>query len=140
MMATYHLHRPVLAAILSSTIIAAACASTSFASQPPVLTQEQAARLAVFTPKPEFPETMRRQRIRAKGVFALNVDAKTGQVTSIKIERRTGYQVLDVAALNALIKWRFKPHSVTKVHIPVIFAGGVDSIRTTELKKMFPDI
>jgi TonB family protein len=83
---------------------------------------------------------MRRQRVRAKGVFALNVDAKTGQVTSIKIERTRGYQVLDVAALNALIKWRFKPHSVTKVRIPMIFAGGVDSIRTTELKKMFPDI
>ena len=134
------MHRLVLAAISGSTIIAAACANASFAGQTPVLTQEQAARLAVFTPKPEFPEAMRRQRVRAKGVFALNVDAKTGQVTSIKIERRTGYQVLDVAALNALIKWRFKPHSVTKVHIPVLFVGGVDSIRTTELKKMFPDI
>ena len=137
-MAAYHVHRPVLAAILGSTIIAAACASASFASQPPVLTQEQVARLAVFTPKLEFPEAMRRQRVRATGVFVLNVDAKTGQVTSIKIERRTGYQVLDVAALNALIKWRFKPHSVTKVRIPVIFAGGVDSIRTTELKKNVP--
>jgi hypothetical protein len=89
-MAAYHVHRLVFAAISGSTIIAAACASASFAGQPPVLTQEQAARLALLTPKPEFPEPMRRQRVRAKGVFALNVDAKTGQVTSIKIERRNG--------------------------------------------------
>jgi TonB family protein len=139
-MAPNHVHRTVLAAIFGSMVIAAVCVSPSFAAQPAAPAQEQAARLAVFTPKPEFPEALRRQRVRTKGVFALNVDAKTGQVTSIKIERRTGYQVLDVAALNALIKWRFKPHSVTKVRIPVIFAGGVDSIRTTELKKMFPDI
>src|SRR5437016_3834441 len=39
--------------------------------------------------------------------FSLNVNAETGHVTSIKIERRTGYQVLDVAALKALINWRF---------------------------------
>jgi len=77
----------------------------------------------------------RRQRLCGKGVFLLNINAKTGEVTSIKIERRTGYQVLDVAALKALMKWRFKPHSVTKVHIPV-----VDSIRTTVLDEMFPDI
>ena len=96
--------------------------------------------MAVFTPKPEFPEAMRRQRVRAKGVFVLNVDAKTGQVTSIKIERRTGYQALDVAALKALINWRFKPGSVTKVRIPVTFVDGVDSIRTTVLEEMFPDI
>ena len=134
------MHRSVLMAIFGSTIIVAACASVSLAGEPPVLTQEQASRLAVFTPKPEFPDAMRRKRVRAKGVFVLNISFKTGQVTSIKMERRTGYQVLDVAALNALIKWRFKPHSVTKVRIPVTFVGGVDSIRTTELKKMFPDI
>ena len=139
-MAACHVHRPVLTAIFGSTIIAAACASASFASEPPILTQEQAARLAVFTPKPDFPEAMRRKRLSAKGIFVLNINAKTGQVTSIKIERRTGYQLLDVAALNALIKWRFKPNAVTKVRIPVIFVGGVDSIRTTELKKKFPDI
>jgi hypothetical protein len=43
----------------------------------------------------------------------------------------TGYQVLDVAVLNALIKWRFRPQAVTTVRVPVIFVGGVDSIRTT---------
>jgi TonB family protein len=138
-MATYHVHRSVFASIFSSTVIAA-CASVSFATQPPVLTQEQAAGLVVFAPKPEYPQAARRQRLCGKGVFLLNVNAKTGQVTSIKIERRTGHQVLDVAALKTLINWRFKPHSVTKVRIPVIFVDGVNSIRTTVLKDMFPDI
>jgi TonB family protein len=129
----------VLAAIFSSTIIAATCASASFATQPPVVTPEQAARLAVFAPKPQYPEAARLRRQEGKGVFLLNVNAKTGQVTSIKIEKRTGYQLLDVAALKALINWRFKPHSVTKVHVPVTFFLATDTIRTTVIKERFPD-
>ena len=139
-MAPNHVHRTVLAAIFGSMVIAAVCVSPSFAAQPAAPTQEQAAELVVFAPKPEYPQAARRQRLCGKGVFLLNVDVKTGQVRSIKIERRTGYQVLDVAALKALIQWRFKPHSITKVHIPVIFVDGVNSIRTTVLNDMFPDI
>jgi TonB family protein len=138
-MAAYHLHRPVLAALFGLMIIAA-FASASSASPRPHFTQEQLAQVLVFAPKPEYPQAARRQRLCGKGVFLLNVNAKTGQVTSIKVERRTGYQVLDVAALKALIKWRFKPYSITKVHIPVIFVDGVNSIRTTVLNDMFPDI
>jgi TonB family protein len=139
-MAAYHVHRAAFAVILSAAIILAAYPSASFAAQPPVLTWKQAARLAVFTPKPEYPQAARRQRLCGKGVFLLNINAKTGQVTSIKIERRTGYQVLDVAALKALMNWRFHPHCVSNVRIPVIFVSGVDSIRTTVLNEMFPDI
>ena len=133
------MHRPVLTAIFGSTIIAAACATASFATQPPVLTQEQAAGLAVFTPKPQYPEAARLRRQEGKGVFVLNVNAKTGQVTSIKIEKRTGYQLLDVTALKTLVNWRFKPYSVTKVRVPVIFFLAKDTIRTTVIKERFPD-
>ena len=139
-MAAYHVHRPVLAVIFGLMVIAAGCASASFASQPPVLSQKQAAGMVVFAPKPEYPQALRRQRLCGRGVFLLNVSPQTGEVTSIKIEKRTGYQGLDVAALKALIKWRFKPHSVTRVHIPVTFVSGVDSIRKTVLDATFPDI
>src|SRR5436309_1402854 len=98
----------MMAAIFKSMIIAAVWASVSFATQPPVLTQQQAAQFAVFTPKPGYPEAARQQRQMGRGVFLLNVNAKTGQVTSIKIERRTGHKLLDTAALKALINWRFK--------------------------------
>ena len=71
-----------------------------------------------------------------KGIFLLNVNTKTGRVTSIKIEKKTGYDILDVAALEALIKWRFKPNTFARVHVPVLF--GMNSYRTAELHQMCP--
>ena len=124
--------RSLLAAIVS-TLMIAAFSGVSFGAQPPVLTVEQA---AVFTPKPKYPEAARRQRLMGKGIFLLNVNAKTGKVTSIKVEERTGYELLDVAALKTLIKWRFKPNTFTRVHVPVLF--GMNSYRTAELHEMFP--
>jgi TonB family protein len=138
-MAAVYGYRPALTAIFGSTVLAAVCTTASFATEPPVLTQEQAARLAVFAPKPQYPEAARLRRQEGKGVFLLNVNAKTGQVTSIKIEKTTGYQLLDVAALKTLIKWRFKPYSVAKAHVPVTFFLARDSIRTTVIKERFPD-
>ena len=125
--------RSLLAAIVNSMMMIAACLGVSFGAQPPVLTVKQA---ALFTPKPEYPEAARRKRLMGKGIFLLNVNAKTGQVTSIKVEKKTGYDLLDVAALKALIKWRFKPNTFTSVHVPVIF--GMNSYRTAELHQMFP--
>ena len=125
--------RSLLAAIVSSMMMIAACSGVSFGAQPPVLTVGQA---AMFTPKPKYPEAARRQRLMGKGIFLLSVNAKTGQVTSIKVEKRTGYELLDVAALKALIKWRFKPNTFTRVHVPVLF--GLNSYRTAELHQMFP--
>src|SRR5262245_28132967 len=105
-MAAYQVKGSLLAAIVSSMMMIAACSGVSFGAQPPLLTVAQA---AMFTPKPKYPEAARRKRLMGKGIFLLNVNTKTGRVTSIKIERKTGYDLLDVAALEALIKWRFKP-------------------------------
>jgi TonB family protein len=132
-MTAYQMKRSLLAPIVSSVMMIAACSGVSFGAQPLVLTVEQA---AMFTPKPKYPEVARRQRLMGKGIFLLSVNAKTGQVTSIKVEKRTGYELLDVAALKALIKWRFKPNTFTRVHVPVLF--GLNSYRTAELHQMFP--
>ena len=123
----------LMGVIISSIMMIAASSGVSFGAQPPVLTVEQA---AMFTPKPKYPEAARRKRLMGKGIFLLNVNAKTGQVTSITVEKRTGYDLLDVAALQALIKWRFKPNTFTRVHVPVLF--GMNSYRTAELHQMFP--
>jgi TonB family protein len=132
-MTAYQMKRSLLAAIVSSMMMIAACSGVSFGAQPPVLTPAQA---AMFTPKPKYPEAAGRHRLMGKGIFLLNINAKTGQVTSIKVERGTGYELLDVAALKALIKWRFKPNTFTRVHVPVLF--GFSSYRTAELHQMFP--
>src|SRR5919106_585303 len=117
-MTAYRMKRLVLAAIVNSMMMIAASSGVSFGAQPPVLTVEQA---AVFTPKPKYPQAALRKRLMGKGIFLLNVNAKTGKVTSIKVEKRTGYELLDVAALETLIKWRFKPNTFTRVHVPVLF-------------------
>ena len=132
-MTGYQMKRSPLTAIVSSMMMIAGGSGVSFGAQPPVLTVEQA---AMFTPKPKYPEQARRQRLMGKGIFLLNVNAKTGQVTSIKVEQKTGYELLDMAALKALIKWRFKPNTFTRVHVPVLF--GMSSYRTAELHQMFP--
>ncbi len=131
-MTAYQMKRSLLAAIVSSMMMIGG-SGVSFGAQPPVLTVQQA---AMFTPKPRYPEEARRHRLMGKGIFLLNVNPKTGQVTSIKVEKRTGYEFLDMAALKALIKWRFKPNTFTRVHVPVLF--GMSSYRTAELHEMFP--
>ena len=65
----------------------------------------------------------------------MNVNAKTGQVTSIKIEKGTDNELLDVACLKAFITWRFKPNTVTKARVPVTFLIG--GYRKTELEQLF---
>lgn len=135
-MAAYRLGRSVLTAIFRATIIAAACANATFAVEPPILNVKQIQRLAVFAPKPEYPFAARRLHQMGRGVFLLNVNAKTGQVASIKIERGTDNEILDVACLKAFITWRFKPNTVTKARVPVTFL--MRGYRKTELDQLFP--
>ena len=49
------------------------------------------------------------------------VDPETGLVTSVQIEKSTGWGILDASCLKTFKRWRFKPHTVRKLHIPVIF-------------------
>jgi TonB family protein len=59
--------------------------------------------------------------MKGSGVFALNVDPETGLVTSVQIEKSTGWGILDASCLKTFKRWRFKPHTVRKLDIPVIF-------------------
>ena len=87
----------------------------------PTLNVEQIKRVVLFAPKPYYPSRARREYKTGAGVFLLNVDQETGLVASIKIEKTTGLWSLDVSCLKALIRWRFKPHKLTKIHVPVRF-------------------
>jgi TonB family protein len=78
------------------------------------LTPGGAADLLVKERRPDYPIEARRRHMTGAGKFVLYVDSKSGDVTSIKIEKSTGHQILDVACLKALIQWRFKPGTVTK--------------------------
>jgi TonB family protein len=91
------------------------------AANPVLLDAKQAKEIVLYAPKPHYPLRARRDYKTGAGVFIINVDAEKGVVESIKIEQTTGVWSLDVACLKALVQWRFKPHTVSKVRVPVRF-------------------
>jgi len=76
--------------------------------------------------RPDYPREARARHETGSGVFILHVDSKTGEVSSITVQKSTGYKLLDTAALTACIHWRFKSQTVTEVRLPLTFSlnGG----------------
>jgi TonB family protein len=70
---------------------------------------------------PEYPREARAQGLTGKGVAVVKVDPTTGYVTSAWMQKSTGQEVLDNAALRAFRRWRFKPRSITTLEIPIQF-------------------
>jgi TonB family protein len=105
--------------------------------------------LVSYAPSPPYPYAARALRLVGSGVVDLNVDRKSGRVTSARIEKSTGHKILDDAALDGFRKWRFnsqkmeqffgqaarqagKPppdQSMWKIRMPItyVMAGGVFS-------------
>jgi TonB family protein len=61
--------------------------------------------------------------LQGEGVVRLDVERKTGYVTSARMLQSTGHQILDDEAVKTFRAWRFKPGSVSGVRIPVRFMG-----------------
>jgi TonB family protein len=72
--------------------------------------------------RPDYPREARARHEMGTGVFILHIDGKTGQVASISVQKSTGFKLLDAAVLTSCIHWRFKPHTVTDVRIPMTFS------------------
>ena len=92
-----------------------------FGVEAPTLTAEQVKQAVLFAPQPYFPNRARKEYKTGAGVFLLDINAETGLVSSIKIERTTGLWSFDVSCLKTFIRWRFKPDTLAKVHVPVQF-------------------
>ena len=96
---------------------ASVAASPSSPNRPPV----PKAELTVYAPNPEYPPEARQARIAGNGCFRLDF-TKAGRVTQVRVLKSTGSKLLDAAAVQTLLHWRFK--SDLKVHcatLPITF-------------------
>jgi TonB family protein len=107
------LHRALLA------VTAVVIATTPLAASP-IITGKQVARLAVATPKPDYPLAARARHITGSGTFILHIQVRTGLVRYVEVEHSAGSALLDSAAVAALKKWRFKPGT-----LPIIAKMGL---------------
>jgi TonB family protein len=108
--------------MISHDPIVAAAPEKSKASEPRKLSEEKARALAVYAPRPPYPELARAQGITGSGVVRVSVDASSGVVTAAQMQLSTGHKFLDDVALAAFRKWRFRPGTVSHVRIPITFS------------------
>ena len=72
----------------------------------------------VYAPRPIWPAVALQQHLSGRGVYAIGLD--TGIPYDVRVVRSTGHKILDDAAVDALLKWRFR-RVVTGVTIPIEF-------------------
>ena len=106
-----------VAAISKLTVLAAAASSVSLA----LAKTEPSPDEAIVAPRPEYPSAARLQHLTGSGVAVVQVDPRSGQVTSARILDSTGHKILDEAALKAFRQWRFKPGAASEIHIPILY-------------------
>ena len=82
--------------------------------------------LAIRSPQPDYPLKAIELEMVGTGAAVLDVDQRTGVVTSVRMSPSTGHKLLDDAAMNAFRQWLFKPGAVKQIKIPVHYAklGG----------------
>ena len=103
-------------AILKLIVLAGAASFASVA-----LAQDEPSTEAIVAPPPEYPSAARSQHLTGSGVAVVQVDPRSGQVTSARILDSTGHKILDDAALKAFRQWRSKPGASSEVHIPISY-------------------
>lgn len=78
-------------------------------------------RYVTYAPYPDFPMAAVRRGAHGTGVFLLKINSKTGLVEEVKVLKRVGDGGLTAEAVWALLKWRFRPGTVTSVKVPISF-------------------
>jgi TonB family protein len=77
--------------------------------------------MVAYAPRPVYPYEARRQRVTGSGVALLTVDQTFGTVTDVLMAQSCGNAILDNSTLDALRRWRFKPGSAARVHVPITY-------------------
>jgi TonB family protein len=77
--------------------------------------------VAIYAPRPDYPVEAWIDKITGHGVALLQIDRRTGDVTSVTMLQSTRHRSLDEAAVDAFRRWRFKPGTIARAEIPVRF-------------------
>ncbi|HCR86386.1 MAG TPA: hypothetical protein DIV86_06880 [Alphaproteobacteria bacterium] len=75
----------------------------------------------LYNPAPQYPASAKRRSMEGKALLAIEI-LKNGNVSRVKIQKSSGFEILDKSALDAVKKWRFKK-SKRKINalIPIEF-------------------
>ena len=76
---------------------------------------------ALYAPRPDYPYEARRLHTIGSGIAILTVNPTTGSVTQVQMTQNTGSRILDLSALSAFRRWRFKTGTVQQVRVPITF-------------------
>ena len=76
-------------------------------------------KLVVHVVPPRYPYELLHSGISGQGIVFGQVDYKTGNVTSVRMEKSTGNRALDRDALNAFHEWRFETGTVRQFRVPI---------------------
>lgn len=85
------------------------------------LNAARAMDLLVYAPFPTYPYEARRAHIIGSGIARLTINTETGEVNHAAMQISTGSPMLDDATLNALRRWKFKPHTTDRAKVPITF-------------------
>jgi TonB family protein len=107
----------IFIACLSVTVVSSVAAEDKSVSPE----TKRRSTLAIYAPRPEAPFVAWRNEYSGSGVALLEVDKRTGYVTSATMLKSTGHRILDDAALKAFRQWRFKPGAAAKVRVPITY-------------------
>ena len=80
---------------------------------------------AIYAPAPQYSRKMRLHQEQGEGVYVLLL-RPNGTVSGVAVVRSAGSEELDIAAAQALIRWRFPapPAGLKGVRVPINFRLG----------------
>lgn len=108
--------------VLQLTILLVSCSAVMSGEPSPSSSKE----FVIYAPSPKYPLEAKRQHLEGTGLYAAHI-RPDGSVASVEIVKSSA-PILDVAAVTALRKWRYRPSkSMRVITIPLTFTmSGYD--------------
>ena len=73
--------------------------------------------ICIYHPEPNWWGLARRG-MHGKVVCRLTIDPKTGEVTEVKVLRKTVYAQFNAAIVLTAFQWKFRPGTITQATVP----------------------